>query len=122
MKIKLSKSRWEQIGTECGWIRKKAQTAIPISETGPDSNTAQVYQKHKNENNPNVPQQQSQQSQQAVPNASGWSFNKLMQDPNFKSTFETIKSQRQNEKKILKYWQSIGIQYQSIPEIIEIIG
>jgi hypothetical protein len=126
MKIKLSKSQWENMGKEAGWI-KKAQTAIPISQTGPNANIADVYQQHKNQNNPNVQQPQAQQSQQpqqgqGQPNASGWTFNRLMQDPHFKQTFQTLKNQKANEKKILQYWQSMGIQYKSIPEILEVIG
>jgi len=118
MKIKLSRSQWEKMGKEAGWI-KKAQTAIPISQTGPNANIADVYQQHKNQNNPSVQRPQPQQTQ---PNASGWTFNRLMQDPNFKQTFQTLKNQKANEKKILQYWQSMGIQYKSIPEILEVIG
>lgn len=60
--------------------------------------------------------------QSSQPNASKWTFNRLMQDPNFKQTFETVKKQRANEKQILQYWESMGIQYRQIPEILEVIG
>ncbi|MFA5311752.1 MAG: hypothetical protein WC375_00370 [Methanomassiliicoccales archaeon] len=50
------------MGKEAGWM-KKAQTAIPISQTGPNANIADVYQQHKNQNNPSVQQPQPQQAQ-----------------------------------------------------------
>jgi len=66
-------------------------------------------------------QQPSTSPKQGQPNTSGWTFNRLMQDPNFKQTFQTLKNQKANENKILQYWESIGVQYRSIPEIIEVI-
>jgi hypothetical protein len=62
------------------------------------------------------------QPQGAQPDFSKATFSKLMADPNFKSTFDTIKSQRQNEQRILKYWKSLGINYTTMPDIMQIIG
>jgi len=108
-KIKLSKSQWEKIGNESGW-RKSAQNVAPAP--APQQAAVQPQQ---------APAAQPAQGQKQ-PNASGWTFNKLMQDANFKQTFQTLKNQKANEKKILQYWQSMGIQYKSIPEILEVIG
>ncbi|MEX0598313.1 MAG: hypothetical protein WD512_17630 [Candidatus Paceibacterota bacterium] len=94
MNIKLSKSQWETIGKTTGWIKEAQNTNV----------------------------QQPQQTQQGQPNASGWTFNRLMQDKHFQQTFETLKKQKENEKKILQYWESFGVQYKSIPEILDVIG
>lgn len=34
MKIKLSKSQWEEAGKKAGWIKKEAQNAVPINPSG----------------------------------------------------------------------------------------
>jgi len=66
--------------------------------------------------------QGAQPQQGAKPGFSKATFAKLMQDPNFKNTFDTIKKHRQNEKKILQYWKDLGINYTTMPEIMQVIG
>ena len=34
MKITLSKSQWEQMGKEAGWMKKTAMTAVPMGQFG----------------------------------------------------------------------------------------
>ena len=59
MKIKLSKAQWEMVGEKAGWISKKAQWAVPMSQTGPYANMAQVHQQYQNQNNPSAQQPQT---------------------------------------------------------------
>ena len=105
--VRISKYEWEAIGNKKGWM-KEAQWAIPANQQGNSPMSGIDTQ----------PEQQQQQQQ----SFSGWTFNRLMQDPNFQQTFQTIQNQRANEEKILQYWKSLGIQYETIPEIVEVIG
>ena len=134
MKIKLSKNQWEKMGKEAGWIQKQAQNVQVPQQVTQTNQTQQVQpntpvqqapvqQAPVQQNQPVQNQQQPQQSQQQKQqDSSKWTFQRLLQDANFQNTFNTLKQLKENEKKILQYWNSMGIQYQSIPEIAEIIG
>jgi len=96
------------------WLAIQEAIRRYINESGTQPKQVQAQQAQ--------PVQQAQPQQQGAPNASAKTFSKLMQDPNFKSTFDTIKKQRQNEKRILQHWETMGIQYKTMPEIVQVIG
>lgn len=110
MKFKLNKSQWKQMGEEAGWM-KKAQLVQPSSAQPQPATQQQIGTQF-------TPAQQPP----AQPKASVWTFNRLMQDPNFKKTFQMLLNLKANEKNILQYWQSNGIPYRSIPEILEVLA
>ena len=101
MRIKLSKSQWEQMGKTAGWM-KKAQSATPSQ--GSNSPYAQ----------PVNPQQQQQQPTKAT-TLSGM----LQQYPDLGKAYENLRVSIPHFKKLLDHYQ---INWQSIPEILELIG
>jgi ABC-type phosphate/phosphonate transport system ATPase subunit len=96
--VKMSKKEWESLGKKAGWMR----TAQPIQQQ-------------------TQPVQQQTQPVQQQSDRSNMTFERLMQDPSFKKTFETLKSQKANKAQILDYWKQNGINYTSMPEILEVI-
>jgi len=105
MKIKLSKSQWEQMGKTAGWI-KKAQLATPSGAPQPATNNQIGTQR--------VQTQQQQQPTQAT-TLSGI----LQQYPDVGKAYENLRVSLPHFKKLLGHYQ---INWQSIPEILELIG
>ena len=114
--VKMSKSEWQTIGKQSGWMKIAEDGALPPFPQNyqPQQPIGQQAQQ------PQQTQTQPQQAQ-AKPNYSVMTFNKLMQDPNFKTQYQNLQNQKKWKQQIYSGWQKLGINM-SFPEIVDLFN
>jgi hypothetical protein len=95
MKITLSRKQWEMVGQKSGWMKKEAveQTLPPNPHTTGNQQERHDYSK--------------------------MTFERLMQDPNFKAQYDNIKQQQKWQLQIFNGWKKLGIPMNS-PEMVDL--
>ena len=98
-RVVMTRKEWKAIGKKAGWTKKaQAQDSLPPF---PEDQTA---------------------GEAGQANTGKKTFKRLMEDPSFAQTLNTIKKQRANEKRILAYWEQNGINWKQYPELVELFG